>query len=74
MLADEPPESSSSFSPPPALTIPLSLSASLRYGENPHQQAAFYTDQSLSEVAAGGIATAQQFHGKVGNGMRDGIR
>lgn len=50
---------------PPNLTVPLSLKSSLRYGENPHQKAAFYVDKSLSEVNAGGIATAIQHHGKV---------
>ena len=50
---------------PPSLTVPLSLKSSLRYGENPHQKAAFYIDNSLSEVNAGGIATAIQHHGKV---------
>lgn len=45
--------------------MPLSLKSSLRYGENPHQKAAFYVDKSLSEVNAGGIATAVQHHGKV---------
>lgn len=50
---------------PPSLTVPLSLKSSLRYGENPHQKAAFYVDKSLSEVNAGGIATAIQHHGKV---------
>nr|GMD05444.1 bifunctional purine biosynthesis protein purH [Ipomoea batatas] len=49
---------------PPGLTVPLSLKNSLRYGENPHQKAAFYVDKSLSEVNAGGIATAVQHHGK----------
>ncbi|KAL6970207.1 hypothetical protein U1Q18_029910 [Sarracenia purpurea var. burkii] len=49
---------------PPSLTVPLSLKCSLRYGENPHQKAAFYIDKSLSEVNAGGIATAIQHHGK----------
>ncbi|XP_068668429.1 uncharacterized protein [Aristolochia californica] len=49
---------------PPALTVPLSLKSSLRYGENPHQEAAFYVDKSLAEVKAGGIATAIQHHGK----------
>ncbi|GMJ00621.1 hypothetical protein like AT2G35040 [Hibiscus trionum] len=49
---------------PPKLTVPLSLKSSLRYGENPHQKAAFYVDKSLSEVNAGGIATAVQHHGK----------
>ncbi|KAE8671118.1 AICARFT/IMPCHase bienzyme family protein isoform 2 [Hibiscus syriacus] len=49
---------------PPNLTVPLSMKSSLRYGENPHQKAAFYVDKSLSEVNAGGIATAVQHHGK----------
>lgn len=50
---------------PPSLTVPLSLKSSLRYGENPHQKAAFYVDKRLSEVNGGGIATAIQHHGKV---------
>eukprot|EP01018_Ginkgo_biloba_P036850 Gb_10289 [translate_table: standard] len=49
---------------PPSLTVPLAIKSSLRYGENPHQKAAFYTDESLCEVDAGGIATAVQHHGK----------
>ncbi|XP_011087627.1 uncharacterized protein LOC105169058 [Sesamum indicum] len=49
---------------PAGLTVPLSLKSSLRYGENPHQKAAFYVDKSLAEVNAGGIATAVQHHGK----------
>ncbi|CAH1422716.1 unnamed protein product [Lactuca virosa] len=49
---------------PPTFTVPLSLKSSLRYGENPHQKAAFYTDSSLSEFNGGGIATAIQHHGK----------
>ncbi|KAK3017839.1 hypothetical protein RJ639_003349, partial [Escallonia herrerae] len=49
---------------PPNLTLPISLRSPLRYGENPHQKAAFYVDKSLSEVKAGGIATAIQHHGK----------
>lgn len=32
----------------------------LRYGENPHQKAAFYKDPE----ATGGIAAAKQLHGK----------
>lgn len=48
----------------PNLTIPLSKSSSLRYGENPHQKAAFYIDKSLADVDLGGIATALQHHGK----------
>ncbi|XP_019464144.1 PREDICTED: uncharacterized protein LOC109362647 [Lupinus angustifolius] len=49
---------------PPSLTVPLLLKSSLRYGENPHQKAAFYVDKRLSEVNAGGIATSIQHHGK----------
>ncbi|WJX36627.1 hypothetical protein P8452_24486 [Trifolium repens] len=49
---------------PPSLTVPLALKSSLRYGENPHQKAAFYVDKRLAEVNAGGIATAIQHHGK----------
>ncbi|CAL1392924.1 unnamed protein product [Linum trigynum] len=49
---------------PHSFTVPLSLKSSLRYGENPHQKAAFYVDKSISEVKAGGIATAIQHHGK----------
>ncbi len=36
-------------------------SQDLRYGENPHQQAAFYRDE---RPAAGGIATCRQLQGK----------
>ncbi len=49
---------------PPALSVPLERVAGLRYGENPHQSAAFYRDGSLGEDALGGIATAVQHHGK----------
>ncbi|WOL11763.1 hypothetical protein Cni_G20527 [Canna indica] len=49
---------------PPSFTVPLSLKSTLRYGENPHQKAAFYDDKSISLVNAGGIATAIQHHGK----------
>ncbi|XP_031488317.1 uncharacterized protein LOC116256187 [Nymphaea colorata] len=49
---------------PPNMTLSLSQKSSLRYGENPHQKAAFYADKSLSEVNAGGIASAIQHHGK----------
>ncbi|PKA56063.1 phosphoribosylaminoimidazolecarboxamide formyltransferase / IMP cyclohydrolase [Apostasia shenzhenica] len=49
---------------PPSLTVPLTMKCALRYGENPHQKAAFYKDKSLSLVNAGGIATAIQHHGK----------
>lgn len=49
---------------PQSLSVPLELQCSLRYGENPHQKAAFYVDKSLSVANAGGIATAIQHHGK----------
>ena len=51
-------------SPPPSLSVPLERVAGLRYGENPHQPAAFYRDGSLGEDSLGGIATAVQHHGK----------
>ena len=38
----------------------LDLAATLRYGENPHQSAALYTDAA----AAPGLAQARQLHGK----------
>lgn len=33
--------------PPPEQCIPMRLAAGLRYGENPHQPAAFYTDRQV---------------------------
>lgn len=50
--------------PPPELSVPMRLAQGLRYGENPHQAAAFYVDQSLGEAGKGGVATAVQHHGK----------
>ncbi len=44
---------------PPRMTISGTLQQTLRYGENPHQQAAFYTNG-----ARPGIATARQVQGK----------
>ncbi|KAK9790335.1 hypothetical protein WJX73_003262 [Symbiochloris irregularis] len=49
---------------PPALALPLTKAGELRYGENPHQSAAFYADQSLAEAGRGGVASAVQHHGK----------
>jgi phosphoribosylaminoimidazolecarboxamide formyltransferase / IMP cyclohydrolase len=43
---------------PAALNIQARRSASLRYGENPHQQAALYS------FGEGGVAGAKQLHGK----------
>jgi len=45
---------------PPRLAIAGVLKQTLRYGENPHQQAAFYTDCTHRA----GIATATQVQGK----------
>ncbi len=50
--------------PAPELSVPLRRVSGLRYGENPHQPAAFYTDLSLAEAGRGGIAGAIQHHGK----------
>jgi len=44
---------------PSALRINYPLKATLRYGENPHQAAAVYTDGSAT-----GIANAKQYQGK----------
>ena len=46
---------------PPRLTLAASRSALLRYGENPHQAAAFYTTGPSDRP---GIATARQVQGK----------
>jgi phosphoribosylaminoimidazolecarboxamide formyltransferase/IMP cyclohydrolase len=45
--------------PPPTLRISTTLKTPLRYGENPHQTAALYSDGSVL-----GIANAEQLHGK----------
>lgn len=50
--------------PAPELSVPLRRVSGLRYGENPHQPAAFYSDLSLAEAGRGGIAGAIQHHGK----------
>ena len=46
---------------PELLTLPYRKRDSLRYGENPHQRAAFYVE---STGLAGTIAGAKQLHGK----------
>jgi phosphoribosylaminoimidazolecarboxamide formyltransferase/IMP cyclohydrolase len=46
---------------PEKLTVTYEKVQDLRYGENPHQQAAFYAKPLAS---AGGIASAEQLHGK----------
>jgi len=46
---------------PREFTVALRKAQELRYGENPHQQAAFYRIPSFTEPS---IATARQLHGK----------
>ncbi|WP_124726509.1 bifunctional phosphoribosylaminoimidazolecarboxamide formyltransferase/IMP cyclohydrolase [Staphylospora marina] len=46
---------------PKELAVPLELQQSLRYGENPHQRAAFYR---VPLPAPGTLAGARQLHGK----------
>ena len=50
--------------PAPELSVPMTLTAALRYGENPHQPAAVYADGSLAESAGEGVARSIQHHGK----------
>ncbi|MGE0152634.1 MAG: bifunctional phosphoribosylaminoimidazolecarboxamide formyltransferase/IMP cyclohydrolase [Reyranellaceae bacterium] len=45
---------------PPSVTLGGTLKQTLRYGENPHQQAAFYVDGTNRP----GVATARQVQGK----------
>ena len=50
---------------PEEMTLPLRKLFSLRYGENPHQKAAVYREESvLWGGQAWGIAAAEQLHGK----------
>jgi phosphoribosylaminoimidazolecarboxamide formyltransferase/IMP cyclohydrolase len=46
---------------PRTLSLQLSRKQSMRYGENPHQNAAFYVEHRLSETS---VATAIQLQGK----------
>ena len=59
-----PPQVGEPGAPAPELCVPIKLSQGLRYGENPHQPAAFYADASLAEHGRGGVATAVQHNGK----------
>jgi phosphoribosylaminoimidazolecarboxamide formyltransferase/IMP cyclohydrolase len=54
-----PAEPSTGF--PQRLDLSFSLATSLRYGENPHQKAAFYVEPAASGP---NLATARLFHGK----------
>jgi phosphoribosylaminoimidazolecarboxamide formyltransferase/IMP cyclohydrolase len=49
---------------PPLLTIAARRAAALRYGENPHQQAAFYIGRPAGAPVRPGVATARQLQGK----------
>jgi phosphoribosylaminoimidazolecarboxamide formyltransferase/IMP cyclohydrolase len=49
---------------PEHLTLAYQKRFDLRYGENPHQQAAFYSSRSAFLGEATGIAGARQLHGK----------
>ncbi len=49
---------------PDEMTIALKKRYGLRYGENPHQQAAFYAELSVGEKKATGITWAEQLGGK----------
>src|SRR5262245_62409869 len=46
---------------PTRLTISMQRQYKLRYGENPHQQAAFYVEPGLNHAC---VASAQVLHGK----------
>lgn len=50
---------------PETLVLPMRKVQDLRYGENPHQQAAFYTTvPTTEEIGLRTLATSRQLHGK----------
>lgn len=49
---------------PEEMTVALKKRYGLRYGENPHQTAAFYAEQVVGAGQNTGITWAQQLHGK----------
>ena len=49
---------------PEEMTLALKKRCSLRYGENPHQQAAFYTEPVVEKGEETGVAWARQLWGK----------
>jgi phosphoribosylaminoimidazolecarboxamide formyltransferase/IMP cyclohydrolase len=59
-LEKDGPSSNGQVEPPRRRALGGQLRQSLRYGENPHQKAAFYVDGSSRP----GVATAQQLQGK----------
>lgn len=46
---------------PRILTLSMPMAQTMRYGENPHQSAAFYRDTACTETS---IANSKQLHGK----------
>jgi len=46
---------------PPSLSLKYKKLQDLRYGENPHQKAAFYKDEAINEPS---VSSAIQLHGK----------
>ena len=46
---------------PPTLTLQFQKAQGMRYGENPHQKAAFYVEKDVREAS---VATARQLQGK----------
>lgn len=46
---------------PPTLTLQYQKAQGMRYGENPHQNAAFYVEKNISDAS---ISTARQLQGK----------
>ncbi|MBT0653762.1 bifunctional phosphoribosylaminoimidazolecarboxamide formyltransferase/IMP cyclohydrolase [Geomobilimonas luticola] len=46
---------------PPTLTFQFRKAQGMRYGENPHQSAAFYVERNVAEAS---VATARQLQGK----------
>jgi phosphoribosylaminoimidazolecarboxamide formyltransferase/IMP cyclohydrolase len=58
-LVDSAPEAAAEF--PERLSLEFSRRQELRYGENPHQHAAFYVESNLPPAS---LAAARQLHGK----------
>ncbi len=52
------------FGNPAFLSMPLGSSRPLRYGENPHQHAVFYSDYTEPGITRPCVSTAEQLHGK----------
>lgn len=62
--ADSPDSPVSKNDFPQSLSLNFKRAALLRYGENPHQSAAFYKNISTEGVEAGGLANFEQLNGK----------